>query len=127
MSVIVTIGYTALRVTRASSHCELLMNNRAWINLGLEILVTRPPISSAVIKLKKDKLGYLVAKHSCDLIAEQIKEEFPDALVIKRETRKNFGIYLSITGTRPSELCVDDFLRYYFDTNPLSGIHPIES
>ena len=103
------------------------MNNSAWINLGLEILVTRPPISSAVIKLKKDKLGYLVAKHSCDLIAEQIKEEFPDALVIKRETRKNFGIYLSITNTRPLELCVEEFLRYYFNTNPLSWIHPIES
>ena len=93
------------------------MNNRAWISLGFEILVTRPQIYSSVIKLSKSKLGYLVAKHSASAIAAQIKEEFPEALVITRETRMNFGIYLSLSRRRPSELTVEDFLNYFFDNN----------
>ena len=95
------------------------MNNCAWISLGFEILVTSPLIYLSVIKLSKSKLGYLVAKHSSELIATQIKEEFPDALVIKRETRSNFGIYISLSGIRPSELNLEDFLHFFFDTHSI--------
>ena len=90
------------------------MNDCAWTRLGFEILVTRPLIYLSVIKLSKSKLGYLVAKHSADIIAAQILEEFPEALIIKSETRKRFGIYISLSRTRPSEISLESFLNYYF-------------
>ena len=86
------------------------MNLEDWAAAGLEIRVTRPLLASAVVKLNKNKLGFLVAKHSSQIISRQLKEEFPEARIIKRETRKTFAIFITL-GTNPNHLQLADFFN----------------
>ena len=85
---------------------------RDWAAAGLEIHVTWPLLASAVVKLNKAKLCFLIAKHSSQIIARQLKDEYPEARIIRRETRKSFAIFVTL-GTNPAHLNLADF----FDLN----------
>ena len=87
------------------------MDLRAWTAAGLEITVTRPLLASAVVKLNKAKLSFLVAKHASEIIARQLKDEFLEARILRRETRKTFAIFITLC-TNPNHLQLADFFNF---------------
>ena len=76
------------------------------------IRIRLPLLASAVVKLNKAKLGFLIAKHTSQIITRQLKDEYPEARIIRRETQKNFAIFITL-GTNPAHLNLADF----FDLN----------